>query len=184
MAKSGDVIENPLTGETFIVTKSAAETNGEFLDGVLVFGPRAAGPMPHVHPIIEERVKVVAGTLKVRIDGEERTLQEGDEAIIKPGSAHAFWNDSDEEIRFEAQGSPALALETFIETVFGLARDGKTNKKGMPNPLQAAVLIQEYSDEMQLAGVPVFAQRLLATLVAPIGRLFGFKGRYPEYSSE
>jgi quercetin dioxygenase-like cupin family protein len=184
MAKSGDVIENPLTGERFIVTKSAAETNGELLEGVLVFAPRAAGPMPHVHSIIEERVKVVAGTLKVKIDGEERTLHEGEEAIIKPGSPHALWNDSDEEIRFEVLATPALKLETFIETLFGLARDGKTNKKGMPSPLQAAVLIQEYSDEMQLADVPLFAQRLLATLVAPIGRLFGYKGRYPEYSGE
>ena len=184
MAKSGDVIENPLTGERFIVTKSAADTNGELLDGVLVFGPRATGPMPHIHPIIEERVKVVAGTLRVKIDGEERTLQAGEEVIIKPGSAHALWNEDAEEVRFEAQASPALKLETFIETVFGLARDGKTNKKGMPNPLQAAILLHEYSDEMQLADVPVVAQRLLAMLVAPIGRLFGFKGRYPEYSGE
>jgi len=184
MAKSGDVIDNPLTGEQFIVSKATGETSGELLEGVMVFAPRAAGPMPHVHPIIEERVKVVAGTLKVKIDGEERTLQTGDEAIIKPGSAHALWNEGDDEIRFEVQASPALKLETFIETIFGLARDGKTNKKGMPNPLQAAVLISEYSEEMQLADVPLFAQKLLATLVAPIGRLFGFKGRYPKYSGD
>lgn len=151
---------------------------------MLVFAPRAAGPMPHIHPIIEERVKVVVGSLKVKVDGEDKTLQVGDEMVIKPGAAHALWNDGDEEVRFEAQASPALKLETFIETIFGLARDGKTNKKGMPNRLQAAVLISEYSDEMQLADVPVFAQRLMSTLVAPIGRLFGFKGRYPEYSGE
>ncbi len=184
MAKSGDVIENPLTGERIVFTKSAADTNGELIEVVLVFSPNAAGPPEHVHPIIEERFRVIAGTLKVKKDGEEFTLNVGEEMVVEPGTAHAIWNESAEEVRFEGQIRPALQMETFIETAFGLARDGKTNKDGMPNLLQAAVILQEYSDEMQLAGVPVFAQRLLAAVLAPIGKLLGYKARYPEYSSE
>jgi hypothetical protein len=68
--------------------------------------------------------------------------------------------------------------------LFGLARDGKTNKQGMPNPLQGAVLLQAYADEMRLSGVPVFAQRLLGAVLAPVGKLFGYKARYSEYSDD
>jgi len=184
MAKSGDVIKNPLSGETFIVSKSAADTNGELLEGELVFGPKATGPRAHIHPIIEERVKVLAGSLKVRIDGVEHTLHEGGEMVLKPGSSHALWNDGDQEARFNVQVRPALQMETFIETVFGLARDGKTNKQGMPNLLQGAVLLQGYAEEMRVSGVPVFAQRLLAAVLAPVGKLFGYRARYPEYSDD
>ena len=39
---------------------------------------------------------------------------------------------------------PPLRFETLFETAFGLARDGKTTKQGMPkNPLQPAVLVDE-----------------------------------------
>ncbi len=33
-----------------------------------------------------------------------------------------------------------------IETLFGLARLGYTNRKGMPSPLQLALVAQEFSD--------------------------------------
>ena len=36
---------------------------------------------------------------------------------------------------------PALQFESLIETMFALAADGKTNRKGMPNPLRLAVIV-------------------------------------------
>lgn len=184
MAKAGDVIENPATGELFEVRRSASDTDGELLEAVITIKAGGAGPPGHVHPIVEERLKVVAGTLAGEIDGERRTVSAGEELVVEPGVPHKIWNAGAEDVRFEAEIRPALRMQTFFETISGLARDGKTNSKGMPNPLQAAVLLAEYGDEMRLTEVPMIVQRLLALIVAPVGRLLGYKARYPEYSGE
>lgn len=122
--------------------------------------------------------------MKTKIGAEERVATEGEEVVITPGTPHKFWNDSSQDAAFEIQIRPALKMETMLEPGFGLARDGKTNKQGMPNLLQGAVLLQEYSEEMRLTKVPAFVQKLMVPLVAPIGRLFGFKAIYTEYSDE
>lgn len=184
MEQPGKMIENPSTGELFEVRRSGSETNGELLEAVITIRAGGPGPPGHVHPVVEERLKVVAGTLEADLDGERRTLNAGDELTVAPGVAHKIWNEGDEDVSFEAEIRPALRMQTFFETISGLARDGKTNDKGIPNPLQASVLLAEYRDEMQLTDMPAFVQRLLALVVAPIGRLLGFKARYPEYSGE
>ena len=184
MAKTGDVIANPSTGEEFTIRRSAAETNGEVLDAVITIKAGAPGPPGHIHPVVEERLKMVGGTLEVEIDGERRTLKAGDEFVVEPGMAHKLWNEGEEDASFEAEIRPALRMETFIETIFGLARDGKVNKAGRPNMLQAAVLLNEYSEEFRLAGVPAIAQTVLFGALAPVGKLFGYKARYPQYSGE
>lgn len=184
MAKAGDVIDNPLTGERFVVHKSAGETNGELLEGDVHVAAHAAGPPDHVHPVCEERFKMISGRMRIKIDGEQRTVAAGDEVVISPGTAHKFWNDGEEEAAFHLEVRPALRVEVFLETLFGLARDGKTSKSGEPNLLQVAVLMREYSEELRAAFPPPIVQTALLGVVAPIGRLFGYKARYPEYSGE
>lgn len=182
MAKARDALKNPLTGERFVVRRSTADTNGALVEGVLSLDAHSPGSPAHVHPVIEERLKVVSGTLKLAVRGEERTLREGDEVVIEAGTPHRLWNDADEEVRFEAVIEPALRMETLIETLFGLGRDGKLNKAGRPSILQSAVILDEYSEEFRLAGVPAVLQRILFGTLAPIGKLFGYRASYPEYS--
>ena len=90
----------------------------------------------------------------------------------------------DEEVHFIWQTRPALKTEAFFETIYGLARDGKTDEQGVPNLLHAAVLMREYQDELRLAQPPFAVQKLLIGLLAPIGELLGYRGRYPEYSGD
>ncbi len=79
---------------------------------------------------------------------------------------------------------PALEAEGFFETVYGLARDGKIGANGQPHPLQVAVLLAgRHRGEMYLARPPVVIQKAFATIAAPLGRLLGYRNRYPEYSS-
>jgi hypothetical protein len=48
-----------------------------------------------------------------------------------------------------------LNTETFFETVYGLARDGKTDENGVPNLLQQAVTLTGVNKgEIYLAGHP------------------------------
>ena len=41
-----------------------------------------------------------------------------------------------------------------IETVFGLARPGHTNSKGMPHPLQLVLFAEEFSDVIEFRSPP------------------------------
>lgn len=63
----------------------------------------------------------------------------------------------------------------------GLAQDGKTNARGMPNLLQAALFAQEFEDVMYFTRPPRPVQKLLFAVLAPVARALGYKGSYPEY---
>jgi hypothetical protein len=70
-----------------------------------------------------------------------------------------------------------------IKNLFGLARDGKTNSKGMPNPLQLAVFAQEFRPEVEFTKPPPAVQTVLFGALAPIAKLFGYRATYPEYDA-
>jgi hypothetical protein len=62
--------------------------------------------------------------------------------------------------------------------MFVLAVDGKTNRKGMPNPLRLAVIANAHFDTVQLPFPPALLQRIGLALGAPIGRLAGYTPTY------
>jgi quercetin dioxygenase-like cupin family protein len=184
MAKSGDVLEHPVTGERVIWRKVAADTQGQLLQGDLFAQPGGSVAAAHVHPNQEERFEVLSGTLRLRVEGEERLLSPGDVAVITAGRSHVWWNAGEEDVHVLGEFRPALRTEVFFETFFGLASDGKTNRKGLPNPIHLAVLMREYQDELHLASPPLKVQRALFTPLAVVGKLLGYRGWYPKYSTD
>ncbi|ELY55950.1 cupin [Natronolimnohabitans innermongolicus JCM 12255] len=100
------------------------------------------------------------------------------------GTDYTIWNDGDEPVRTEIELSPALEIHRLFETLFGLARQGKTNGWGLPGPLQLAVLADAYREEFALAALPVGLQRGLAAATAPVGRLAGYRARYDRFAVE
>jgi len=186
MAKAGDVIENPITGERITFLKSTRETNGELLRFEYVVPPRFFIP-EHFHPHQEERHEVLSGTLRGRVGGQERDYREGERVVGPAGVPHAWKNpSSDEELRLVSELRPPLVFETILETYFGLARDGKTTKQGIPkNPLQIAVLADESRGMFYSSQVPIAVQEAfleLFAVLASVGRLLGYRASYPEYS--
>jgi quercetin dioxygenase-like cupin family protein len=182
MARAGDVLAHPVTGERIIWRKVSADTQGTLLEGDLFAKPGAFVAAPHVHPNQEERFELLSGSLTLRLDGQERMLRPGDVAVIPRGRPHQWWNSGDEEAHVLGQFRPALRTEIFFETFFGLGQDGKTNRKGLPNPLQLAVLMREYEDEMRLARPSPRMQKMIATPLAAVGRRMGYRAWYPQYS--
>jgi len=180
MARAGDVIENPVTGERIVFRQTAQDTNGELLQFDLFFRPHGFVQVEHIHPRQEERAEVVSGSARYRLGGKERSLGAGEAAVLPPDIPHTLWNDGDDEAHLLMEVRLALKMETALETVFGLARDGKTNDQGRPNPLHGALLAREY--EIFLAGPPIAMQRAVMAVMAPIARLIGYKVRYPQYS--
>src|SRR5215210_5550375 len=186
MAKAGDVIENPITGERITFLRTTTETNGELLRFEYVVPPRFFIP-EHFHPRQEERHEVLSGTLRGRVGGQERDYGKGQRVDGPAGVPHAWKNpSSDEELRFVSELRPPLVFETLLETYCGLARDGKTTKQGIPkNPLQLAVLVDETRGMFYSSRVPVAVQEAFLAffaVLASVGRLFGYRARYPEYS--
>jgi quercetin dioxygenase-like cupin family protein len=172
--ESGDVLEHPVTGERLVWRKVASDTAGELLEADLFARPGAFVAAEHVHPNQEERFEVVSGVMAVRINGEERTLRPGDVAVVPPGTPHTWWNAGSEEVHVRGEVKPALRTQQFFEKFFGLAKDGKTNRRGLPKPLQLALLMREYDEEIRLARPPFIIQRLLFTPLAVIARLVGY----------
>jgi mannose-6-phosphate isomerase-like protein (cupin superfamily) len=181
MIRAGDTIINPVTGERIVFRKTSAETNGKAVVIDCFVAPSGFVAKAHVHPSQTEVFEVLRGTVTFKIDGQELPAGPGTRLRIPPGTKHQFWNAGDEEAYFRCEVRPALTFEPLLETMFSLARDGKTNKKGMPNPFRLAVIAQAHLGTVHLPYPPVWVQRFGLALGAPLGRLLGYR---PSYSSE
>jgi quercetin dioxygenase-like cupin family protein len=177
MIRTGDIIENPATGERIRFLVAAVDTNGEYSKIECTVEPNGAVAATHVHPYQTETFEVVSGTLKFKVNGEIVTATAGDVVTVEPGSAHKFWNDGDSPAIFRCEVRPALGFERLLETMFALAADGKTNRKGMPNPFRLAVIARSHFDDVRLP-VPAGLQRVALALGAPFGRALGFDATY------
>lgn len=182
--ESSQVIENPIAGERVTFLRRRDDTDGELVELELVAEPFAAGPPEHVHDHQEERFEILAGSVTGTLDGKPFTATAGDSLVVSAGTPHQWWNDGEEELRARVEVRPALEIAEFLETVYGLAADGKTNAKGIPNPLQMAVIADHYWETNHLVSPPAPIQKLVFSLLAPLGRLVGYRAFYPEYSSQ
>jgi hypothetical protein len=132
----------------------------------------------HVHPSQEERFEVLRGTVGFRVGREKLVAGPGKRLTVPAGTPHKFWNAGDEVAHFVCEIRPALQFESLIETMFSLAADGKTNRKGMPNPLHLAVIAQAHFDTVQLPFPPAILQRIGLALGSPLGRALGYEPVY------
>jgi quercetin dioxygenase-like cupin family protein len=178
MIRTGDTIENPVTGERITFLATSADTDGDAVVIETVVEPHGFVAAGHVHPSQSERFAVAEGTLGLRLGRQELTLGPGDIAVVPAGTPHRFWNAGEEPARFVCEIRPALQFERLLETMFALAADGKTNRKGMPNPLRLAVIARAHFDVVRLPFPPAFLQRLGLSLGAPVGRLLGYGPTY------
>jgi hypothetical protein len=63
---------------------------------------------------------------------------------------------------------PALQFESLLETMF-VPPNGKTNRKGMPNPLRLAVIAHAHFDTVRLPPL-AWLQKAGLAIGAPLGR--------------
>jgi len=178
MINSGDTLTNPITGESMTFVTISRETGGEYVEIELRAEPDAFVAAAHVHPTQTETFEVIEGTLAVKVAGETVEASAGDVLVVEPGAAHKWWNGGESELVFRCRISPALQFESLIETMFALASDGKTNRKGMPNPFRLAVIANAHLDTVVLPFPPVWMQKAALAVGAPFGRLLGYGPAY------
>jgi mannose-6-phosphate isomerase-like protein (cupin superfamily) len=178
MIHAGDTIENPVTGERLRFLKTSRDTGGDAVVVECTVQPHGFVAAAHVHPHQSEHFQILEGTVAFKLGRETVEARAGESVLVEAGTPHKFWNAGDEPARFLAVVRPALKFEELIETMFSLAADGKTNRKGMPNPLRLAVIAKAHFDDVRLPFPPAFVQRTGLAMGAPLGRLLGYAPTY------
>jgi quercetin dioxygenase-like cupin family protein len=178
MISKGDVLHNPVTGELLRFVATSADTGGEYVLVECVVEPGGSVAAAHVHPYQTERFEVIEGQVGFATGGGEIIATAGEKITVPAGTPHRFWNAGETDAVFRCEVRPALQFERLVETMFTLAADGKTNKKGMPNPLRLAVIAKAHFDDVRLPFPPAWVQKLGLTLGAPLGALLGYGPAY------
>jgi len=164
-----------------VVRVAPQEANGHLLVVDLYLRPGGAVAGEHVHPVITETFTVVRGRLAVRHGGRELQADPGTPVEVRPGVAHDYWNASAEEVRLLVEVRPGERLEQLIRQLFLTAQDGRTDAKGRPRRLHAAVLAREFDDTMRFTSPPRLVQRALSGLLAPVARAAGRRALDPDH---
>jgi quercetin dioxygenase-like cupin family protein len=165
----GQTLENPVTGERFTFTHTAATTDGELLAFDFALRPGGAVPMPHVHPIQTERFEVVAGRMRFRVGLRTRIAEPGDVVEVAPGVMHSFANAGDDEAQLRIEVRPALDMERMFAEVVEMAQAGRMGRRGLPrSPFALASLARRYA---RVAHAPLLTAGLQRVLLAPLAAL-------------
>jgi quercetin dioxygenase-like cupin family protein len=178
MIRTGDTLRNPVTGEQLHFVKTSADTGGEYVLVEVTVEPNGFVAAAHVHPYQTETFEILNGTVHFQLGKETVVANTGDTLRVEPGTAHRFWNAGATPAWFSAEVRPALGFESLIETMFALAADGKTNRKGLPNPLRLAVIAKAHFDDVRLPFPPAWMQQFGLALAAPLGWLLGYRATY------
>jgi quercetin dioxygenase-like cupin family protein len=178
MINKGDTILNVRTGQTMIFLTTGHETQGQLLEIECYNPPSDIHEPRHVHPKQASSNEVLSGQLHFWIDGNSRVVKAGERIDIPAGVPHQFWNEGPGTAHHIGRFTPALTIADFFDTFFALARDGKLNKKGIPNFLQACVIALKHKDDIRILQPPWPIQLTAYTLLAPLGRLLGYQAKY------
>jgi quercetin dioxygenase-like cupin family protein len=178
----GEVWENPVTGERATILELPYKNSEGRATAELtaLVGARVVGE--HFHPALVERFTVLEGELTLKREGQTSVLREGESAVIDAGVWHDWWNASDRDARARVEITPGERFAHMVETFYGLARLGHVNSKGMPSPLQLALVGQEFSDVVVFRKPPVALQRAIFGVLGPIARWRGYRATYPQLS--
>jgi len=178
MARTGQILDNPVTGERIVFLRTAADTGGATLEFDLELAADGRVPGAHVHPEQEERFHVLEGTMAFRL-GLRRIVAEAGESVVVPaGRVHTFANAGDGPARARVEVVPALDMEDLLCTTADLAREGNVMRSGMPRPLHLALFVRRFRREVRAPFPPAAVVRALMAPLAALARHRGYAARY------
>ena len=162
-------------GERLQIVETGQETNGQVLSMDTVREPfehpdyrlrRADG---HVHPLQEERFEIISGSARFLIGDSEVVLRAGQAAVVPPNTVHHWMALGGEPVRVKAEYRPALETGELFHRVYGPLERGEINL------LHAMVIQTEYEGAVWPASPSPLTWKIMAKILAPIGRLLGYE---------
>jgi mannose-6-phosphate isomerase-like protein (cupin superfamily) len=171
VARAGEVIENPVTGQRLVFLVVSTDSDGELFAAEGIFPPGGFAGVPHIHPHQDEHFEVLAGEAVFEIGRSHQVLGAGETVGVPRGTKHTFANAGQAEmrVRFEFRPAPPTT-EQFYELYFAFAQQGRVNAKAMPDLLDVATVWPITSHHAVLASPPAAIQHALFRLLAPIAR--------------
>ena len=160
-----ETIENPVTGERVRWLQSSPG----LLRAEWRIAPGSHSMERHRHPRGDERVAVLAGVLGLELDGRTLTLHPGDAVTIPAGTAHRIYNeDAARELVLHVELTEPGRMRLLVDTFFRLAREGRTDRNGLPDLLCLAAILRDHRDDLELAWPPAFISRPMFAALARV----------------
>jgi len=181
MPTKGQIITNPVNGDIYEFIETAKDTNGERVTMNATLKSKGQLVPNHYHVYQDESFEIMSGSLTVFLDGKAIILSEGDKFTLPKNTPHNHYNDDDIPVTYIHTMAPAFDFDYLIENLIGLAADGKS-KNGKYGLVQELVTLKYLDSKTYLADIPLGVQKILMNIIAPIGRLFGYRAIYKKYS--
>lgn len=165
-------VYNPVQRDTAIFLETVKETHGAYTLVEVILAP-GGGVGLHYHKAFTETFECTEGVLQVQLGKKVHTLKPGDAGVTAEKNVlHRFFNNSTNSCRFKVLISPgSRGFEESLQIAYGLARDGKTNKAGMPQHISHLGVLLMLS-ESKLPGW----QGVLESIFLRIGKRADKKG--------
>lgn len=170
-------IWTPVAKDWVVFEKYGRETNGEYTLLTVSVAPGGENAA-HWHGSYSETFTAEKGDVGIYSKSTGKImLSPGESVTVNPGEVHHFFNHGDEDVEMKVKLQPAPeGFEKALYILYGLARDGKSAKGGIPNSLMHAAVISSMSD-MWPAGFVGAVLTPVMKLLAVFGRMSGVEER-------
>ena len=125
-------IYNPIQKDYVTFIETSTDTNGKrtLVDVELAPG---GGVGMHYHKTYVEKFECQEGELKIALGKKIVTLKPGESAVAEKNVPHRFFSTHNAVTKFRCTLEPASrGFEESLQIGYGIARDGGSDKKGMP----------------------------------------------------
>lgn len=177
MIHPGEIMVNPVLGHkiTFVTTSQNARTD-EFVFDLIIPPNSSTLYQDHFHLEQEQRVEIISGQGRYRLDGIEHEASQGDLVVFPVGHPHIDpWNIGSHDLQVRITFSPGRTAEASFEIVRYLIDSGQLPLSGNFTLVQNAMIIHTSGFQTFMAGVPVPIQRALLAVLATLGPILGYK---------
>lgn len=181
MPKINQVITNPLSGDRYEFLSIPNDVNNDHIILKATIKTKGALVPNHYHIFQDETFEVESGELTIWLNGKERTLKAGEKLVLPKNVPHNHYNNEDIPVSYIHTVSPGLDFGYQIESLVGLAADGKS-KNGNYGLIQSLVFLKYLDSKTYIATIPIGIQKVLMNIIAPIGRALGYRAIYKKYS--
>lgn len=181
MAYVGQKFMNPSTGETIEFLETSKETGGQYTRFKTTIPKGKGFEVEHFHIKGDESFHILSGTLSYKLNGQTYKAAAGEHIVLLKGQPHAHWNADEDDLVMYQTISPSLDIDRFLETLFGLAMDGKLDAKGQPPFLQVMTWIRHTQSKTYLAAIPRRVQDFLAFMLSPVCYFLSYQPFYVKY---